>query len=165
MGQAIHPGTRPSLRLVRADDGPNLVESQARRAVEHENRRAARLAYTQANDDDVRRVLAMRTADLLEGGRAAILPPHERQDLVKTGHKLGLRPFEANLVIAVVQDAARRGEPVESSRVQRSLEVIPNAARSRDKWNDPWTWARLWLASAAIGGLLLMLLIDWIIAL
>lgn len=46
----------------------------------------------------------------IEGGRAAILRPERRHDLMTRAHTLGLRPFDANLVIAVVQEAARRGE-------------------------------------------------------
>ncbi len=151
--------SQPALRLVFPETGPSLTEARARRAIENENYRAARLAYEQ--DHDVRRILAIEASQALEGGRAAILAPQLRRDLVEHGAKLGLRPFEANLIIAVVQDGARRGEPVQAADVQRSLEVIPGPVKS-DTWNDPWTWARLWIAAAALGGLMLLILIDWL---
>lgn len=49
-------------------------------------------------------------ANRLEGGRAAILTPDSRAVLLESAAKLGFRPFDAALIIAVVQDRARRGE-------------------------------------------------------
>jgi len=43
---------------------------------------------------------------------------------------MGLREFDANLIIAVVQDAARRGESHTSEEVRATLSVIPNATES-----------------------------------
>ena len=48
----------------------------------------------------------MRTAESLQG---SILGPEKRQRLIKLGKILGLTAFDANLVIAIVQDQARRG--------------------------------------------------------
>lgn len=70
-----------------------------------ENRAAAGLPSL-----DARRVMAVRVSDALEGGRAAILRPEARARLVSSASRMGLRPFDANMVIAIVQDAARRGE-------------------------------------------------------
>lgn len=70
--------------------------------VAHANRQAAHMA-----EDDARWVFAREVSDSLEGGRAAILPPGRRRELVAAGVRRGLRPFEANLVIAMVQDHAR----------------------------------------------------------
>lgn len=55
---------------------------------------------------DPRWVLAIRAAEQLQG---ALLTPDRRDKLVRLGRVLGLRPFDANLVIAIVQDQARRG--------------------------------------------------------
>lgn len=71
-----------------------------------ENRAAAGVT-----EFDARWVMAARVSDALEGGRAAILRPEARSRLVSGATRMGLRPFDANLVIAIVQDAARRGEP------------------------------------------------------
>lgn len=55
---------------------------------------------------DPRWVLAVRTAELLEG---AILPPEKRDRLNRLGRIQGLSPFAVSLIIAIVQDQARRG--------------------------------------------------------
>lgn len=55
---------------------------------------------------DPRWVLAIRTAELLEGD---VLPPAKREALMKTGRVMGLTPFDCSLILAIVQDRARRG--------------------------------------------------------
>ncbi|MCC6679562.1 MAG: hypothetical protein IT445_01555 [Phycisphaeraceae bacterium] len=55
---------------------------------------------------DPRWVLAVRTSESMQG---AILPPEARQRLMRLGHVMGLSPFDCSLVIAIVQDQARRG--------------------------------------------------------
>lgn len=55
---------------------------------------------------DPRWVLAVRTAEQLQG---SVLVPERRERLVRLGKVMGLSPFDANLVIAIVQDQARRG--------------------------------------------------------
>src|SRR5579862_6688850 len=53
---------------------------------------------------DPRWVLAARTAAWLQGGRAAILSPDRRRSIVAMAPALGLRPFDAALIIAIAQD-------------------------------------------------------------
>ena len=53
---------------------------------------------------------AASIARALEG---SMLTPERRESLVLEAQSLGLRAFDANLVIAVVQDRARRGESTE----------------------------------------------------
>jgi len=55
---------------------------------------------------DPRWILAVRPAELLDG---AILRPEKRDCLTSIGTTLGLSLFDANLIIAIVQDQARRG--------------------------------------------------------
>lgn len=55
---------------------------------------------------DPRWVLATRAAEQLEG---SLLRPEPRDRLVRLGQMLGLSHFDANLIIAIVQDQARRG--------------------------------------------------------
>lgn len=55
---------------------------------------------------DPRWVLAIRTAELLEGD---VLPPTKRDALMHTGKVMGLTPFDCSLILAIVQDRARRG--------------------------------------------------------
>lgn len=55
---------------------------------------------------DPRWVLAIRTAEQLQGD---ILAPQRRGELDRLGKLLGLSPFSVSLIIAIVQDQARRG--------------------------------------------------------
>ena len=69
---------------------------------------------------DPRWVLAVRTQQVLEG---ATLRPAVRAELLRVGRLLGLNPFDANLVIAIVQDQARRGGGV--AEAAASLRRVP----------------------------------------
>ncbi len=55
---------------------------------------------------DPRWVLAVRTAELLQGD---ILSPECRERIVRMARLFDLTPFDANMIIAIVQDQARRG--------------------------------------------------------
>ena len=59
-----------------------------------------------AGTADPRWVLAVRVAEQMQG---SVLPPDRREKLIKLGRSFGLTPFDANLIIAIVQDQARRG--------------------------------------------------------
>ncbi|MCA9294405.1 MAG: hypothetical protein KDA20_11390 [Phycisphaerales bacterium] len=67
---------------------------------------------------------ALRVADALEGGRAAILRPERRRELVANAQAMGLRPFDANLIIAIVQDGARRGERMDDRQTVSRLSFV-----------------------------------------
>lgn len=78
----------------------------------------------------------------MEGGKAALLRPERRRELFHRAEDMGLRPFDANLVIAIVQEAARRGEdatiperkpqsPHANLRVLSQL--LPQQARSNSR--------------------------------
>lgn len=79
---------------------------------------------------DPRWVLAIRTAEALEG---AILRPERREQLVRTGKVMGLSAFDCNLVIAIVQDQARRGyEPQYCPTAgEPQLRLVPLPRRAR----------------------------------
>lgn len=81
----------------------------ARERAIRENVRSAATA-SQLSSDDARVIFATKVQACLEGGRAAILRPQRREQLLALSHNMGFRPFDANLIIALVQDAARRGE-------------------------------------------------------
>ena len=83
----------PSLRLSAAIDTPSAQASPV-----------AKLT----GETDPRWVLAIRTAEQLQG---TILPPTQRAKLIRLGRLIGLTAFDANLIIAIVQDRARRGYP------------------------------------------------------
>lgn len=87
--------------------------------VARENAAAARLDPT-----DARMLFARETARRLEGDSQAILRPQRRRDLHALATRVGLRPFDANLVIAIVQDAARHDEETTSPAVCSRLSLL-----------------------------------------
>jgi hypothetical protein len=97
---------------------------------------------------DPRWVLAVRTAELLQG---AVLGPDDREQLLRTGRVLGLNPFQSNLVIAVVQDQARRG--LGPGHGVRELAFIPPAAPASHA--RPWHVALVTAALIVVESLLL----------
>jgi len=108
--------------------GAGAVESAAarrRRAVASENRASAALDL-----EDARLVFALRVAERLEGGRAAILTPESRGRLMSLSERMGLAPFDASLVIAIVQDAARRGETADDPLTAGRLTLVRPAGRA-----------------------------------
>jgi hypothetical protein len=94
---------------------------------------------------DPRWVLAAAAMTAVEGGRAAIISPDRRRRLMTTAAALGLRKFDAALIIAIVQDAARRGEPLNAGAA-RSLAMVPAPT-------SPKSSPAALLAGAAIIGL------------
>ena len=81
-----------------------------------------------ADPTDPRWVLAVRTAEQLQG---PILRPEGRERLLRLGKVLGLTPFDTNLIIAIVQDRARRGCPASecpaAGAPQLALITLPDA--------------------------------------
>lgn len=160
-------GTRhPGLRLVRHELSPSVAPPRAdadthrRRAAEvlKENRRSASLSA-----NDARRIMAQRVAEHLDGGRAGILVPDRRRALVSTAQRLGLRPFDANLIIAIVQDRFRRGllGAVGAAGDDR-LDLIPHPALVERRRERFWTIVRMVLASASIAVVLAVCVMNWI---
>jgi hypothetical protein len=79
---------------------------------------------------DPRWVLATRTAEQLEGD---VLRAESRAALIRLGRLMGLSIFDANLIVAIVQDQARRGRVservAEEAEAQLALVELPLAAR------------------------------------
>lgn len=113
-----------SLRPVQDSDRPGQPESvaAARRMIEEANRESSRIglgprfadslehtrrATPALMGDDARWVFAVRVRREVQGGHAAIVTPESRKRLLRLANRLGLRDFDANLVIAIVQDDAR----------------------------------------------------------
>lgn len=120
------------------------------------NRRSAAMDST-----DARWVLACRVAVSLEGGRAAILRPEARDRLLVQAERMGLRPFDANLVIAIVQDSARCGlEPLGLPTAERLPMVRP--AHTPTPAGLP-VLARLGIA-LSVGAVLAATMIRWLIS-
>ena len=93
----IKKNTAPRLQLV-ADAPPE----------EHTPRQTPRPAPPTpiAGATDPRWVLAVRTAESLQGD---VLPPANRDRLMRLAKALGLTPFDGCLILAMIQDQARRG--------------------------------------------------------
>jgi len=96
---------------------------------------------------DPRWVLALRTREVLDGDR---LGPASRASLIRLGRMMGLNTFEANLVIAIVQDGARRG--LELGDAEPSLLCVPRQTKRQrlSRWRVAAWVATLLIAEAAI---------------
>jgi hypothetical protein len=143
--------SQPNLKLVGLDPGDRWSrEQQAKLAVIKENRLAAHASGLDPSDP--RWILAMQTQARLQG---ATLGPERRDELMRSSRKLGLRPFEANLVIAIVQDRARTGQNAET--VTPTLRLLSEASPEPSPQAES-NWPR-WLmaiaAAVAVAGLLL----------
>ncbi len=98
-----HPHLNPRHSAIRSHSlkltGEPLPEPSSDRA-------AKQIGAPITGPKDPRWILALRTSDLLQGD---ILAPQDRDRLLKLGKVLGLTPFDANMIIAIIQDQARRG--------------------------------------------------------
>lgn len=136
----------------RAEGGHTGPTREQRRGVARANLLASGMAPL-----DARWIMARRVAEALEGGRAAILRPERRRELVAAGVRLGLRDFDANLVIAIVQDGRRSGGGGLSPTVEDRLTLVPKAAEPETSRLSPW----LPVAATVLG---LALLIGMVVA-
>jgi hypothetical protein len=135
----------PVLRLVGCNEPAALPG--VRRHVADETRHASQIEAA-----DVRMVFATEVARAIEGGRAAILRPERRRALVGAAVSWGLREFDANLIIAIVQDGARHGEAPFGEETCARLSLIRANARS-------WRPEACLLASIALGAAMLVALL------
>jgi len=113
---------------------------------------AARVAQTLAASDP-RWVLAIRAAESMEG---TTLSPEKRRSLIRMGKVFGLTAFDANLIIAIVQDQARRGYRPEvcprMGEAQLRMVPLPRRAKLLSLGATParrWTTIALLIAAMA----------------
>jgi len=144
----------PPLRLVNNGTFPDGAPLPARHGaprlrVARENSVAAGISAI-----DARWVFAVQVAQSIEGGRAAILPPDRRHKLATLARGMGLRPFDASLIIAVVQDGIRSGEGGLSREVEARLAFIRGAEASS---RTGWTTAIILLTAAIAVGVFCVL--------
>lgn len=73
---------------------------------------------------DPRWVLAIRTAQVMED---TVLPPTKRDVLMREGKSMGLSAFDCSLILAIIQDRARRGIPLDDcpTQAESQLALIP----------------------------------------
>ena len=127
--------SRPQLRLHRSPresltirfDRPAMAEA-AQPATWPTVDRRQRFSLTAT---DPRWVFALRVSELLQGD---ILRPADRQNLLRLGGVLGLNTFDANLVIAIVQDRARRGQGPQAATATLALVPKPREAEPKSRW-------------------------------
>lgn len=149
---------RASARLASAANTAAVASADPAEEVERENiSAAATMAAT-----DPRWVLALRVYESIEGGRAAILRPQKRRNLVALATRLGLRPFDANLIIAIVQDAARCGEAPMGPAVAGRLTLVRTPGREGGE--EPRFGLRVLLGAMGVAAVLGYLIFDALVA-
>ena len=140
------PAEAPPLRLVGDQSGPAAP---------------TRTDQPLTGATDPRWVLAVRTAEQLEG---AVLSPEKRQRLLRLGRVMGLTPFDCNLVIAIVQDQARRGHAPEgcpaAGESQLQMVPLPTPAGVVERLRRRPAWLATALVLTAV--LVELALLQWI---
>ena len=130
------------------------AERVFRQAVAHEVLLARETARDRTFDPtDARWQLATETQRALQG---AVLAFEDRRRLLDLAHRLGIRAFDANLILALVQDRARRGEPLEAAAA--TIEMIPKPAAPTKR-----DWTPVWLTALMVAMAVDALLIAWMI--
>jgi len=116
--------------------------------------------------EDARWLFAVRVSGSLEGGKAALLTPTKRRDLIAAAVGTGLREFDANLVIAIVQDSARRGELGDRAGrpagLASSLSLVGSAGQSDGKEGRARA-IRLVIATVLATILFFILMVRWLL--
>ncbi len=178
---------RPEQRRLRiaADTRPRpdpRAERVYRQAVALETLRAREAARQRTLDPtDPRWLLAIETQKALQG---AVLAFEDRRRLLSLAQRVGIRAFDANLIVALVQDRARRGEPLEAAQATiamlpagtasaadpkspvRAVAEKPPAARAsapRPDAEHPQVVAWTWVAAIVVACVVDAILIGWIL--
>jgi hypothetical protein len=126
-------------------------QALAARLIDAENRAAVN---PDINPADPRWVLAARAHSQLDG---AALAPDKRDKLMKLAQQLGIRPFDAAVIVALVQDRARRGRSLHD--ITTTLQMIPLREVSTGS-HVLWRWGAA-IICALVGA---ALLIQWVLA-
>ena len=158
-----HAAKPVRLKLVGALDGDAAASTShsswahtrnVRQEIIRENRAAA-AARPALEPTDPRWVLAVRAHTQLEG---SVMTPDARQRVMRTAAVLGVRNFDASVVIAIVQDHARRGETLADAAPTLAL-----VRRPPDRFDRRWSWMR-WTAAIASAIVANLLLIRWLLS-
>ncbi len=120
---------------------------RARQAVIRENYAAS--SNPTLDPMDPRWVLAVRVQSQLQG---SMLTPERRERIMGVAKLLGIQLFDANLIVAIVQDHARRG--LHLSEAQGTLSIIrkPEPRSLRKGW---LRWGMAFLIAAVANTLLI----------
>ncbi len=149
--------SQPNLRLVRCDDWPVAAASSAARQAPVRLLAESRDANHKPplEPTDPRWILAARAYSQLED---QTLTFQHRERLLRMGRQLGVRPSDVNMIIAIVQDHARRGIDL-----SEAVEVIALLKQPAAGASAGWIWAR-WAAAIATALVANALLIWWLTA-
>jgi hypothetical protein len=97
--------SHPRLRLVGLEITDEMANWQRRQQAKNDVVKENRLsAHGSLTPDDPALKLAAQVRTQLQG---PVLSPERRERVLKIANKLGMRPFEASLIIAIEQDRAR----------------------------------------------------------
>jgi hypothetical protein len=100
-------------------------------------------------DLDARWIVALRAGALLEGGRAAIMTPASRRYVIDLARDMGLGAFDANLIIAIAQESARRGEALTTPAARQRVSMVA-PARHAPGPEGAWVVYAVGLVCAAV---------------
>lgn len=137
----------PALRLVGAARGESATSLPADSAA------------SSLEAGDARWVYAVRVAAAIEGETAAILTPEKRERLLKLARLLGLRDFDAALIIAIVQDSARCGLSTLGQTTAERIAMVRMPQTAAAERNEPWQWfiRSAWVSAlGAVGAVFLV---------
>jgi hypothetical protein len=112
---------------------------------------------------DARWILATSTSSILQGGRAAFLPPDRRHQLMTLAKRLGLRDFDASLVIAIAQDNARAGIDPQGREAASRLALVGEPRGPIPTPTTAWDWLRPLAAATILGAVWAYLLGSWLL--
>ncbi len=98
----------------------------------------------------------MRAASQLDG---SALPPERREKLMRVARLLGIRVFDANVIIAIVQDQARQGRPLTDAAPTVAMLNRPETAGEQDR--QPWLRVIIAVTGAVVAN---AFLIWWLLA-
>ena len=166
----MRPNATSRLRIERQPH-PKL-DARAERVFRQAVAREMLLARESAREpdfdpNDARWRLATETQQALQG---AVLAYEDRRSLLALAHRMGIRAFDANLILAIVQDRARRGESLQSAAPTIAVLPRPTAAASSAMPSsvEPSSVTLpsvtlLWVAAIALAMLVDSILIAWII--
>lgn len=131
------------------------ADPAGRRAVAEEMLRARDNLRREVFDPaDPRWMLARATQEALQGSMLAF---EDRKRLLALAQRTGIRAFDANLIVAIVQDRARRGEPIDSAA--ETIAVVPKPTPRGARRAAAWTWA----AAIFVAVLADTVLIGWLL--
>ena len=103
--------------------------------------------------DDPRWMLAAIAYAKLQDGP---LTPETRDALIRKATRLGLRPFDASLIIAIAQDQARHGRALEHA--EPTLRLIRPPQRTEPSWPAVRRWSMAVACASLVSATLLILL-------